>query len=268
MPGDGQIVLLKTPDGPLVALRTRKLYSEQRFAGQVVRDFSPDAVITTGASYTAMLKIRDLIIDPSEITEAPPNDLDIELDRGRFADKLTSSEELELRSLMFDEVEDYEQERSFLGFRLAVVRLPAYSDGYLFLAASGLRFSQTLIHPLLFYSKKAQDSLGFDVTGVFTKVNDYTPSQGDSFSLLPLTISGRYSVFLSQSLQIYGYAGVMRTFILSSIGDGAEYLLALDQLETRSQLIGVGLSVELGPQWLMQFELGTDQAGINMGLKF
>ncbi|NDD92505.1 hypothetical protein EBZ37_10510, partial [bacterium] len=50
LPGVGQLVLLKTEEGPAVALKTRKLYSDLEFAGQVVKTYAPDAPIEDGRS--------------------------------------------------------------------------------------------------------------------------------------------------------------------------------------------------------------------------
>jgi len=269
LPGVGQLVLLKTEEGPAVALKTRKLYSDLEFAGQVVKTYAPDAPIEDGRSYTAILKIRDLEVDPSKIRGRPPGNLDDEA----LSDSLSADEELELQSLVIEEINDFEQERSLLAFRIGLLILPGYSEGYIFPAASGIRVSQTLVHPFLLRSKRFQDSVGVDVSVMFSKLAGYATAEDatvstDSFSLLPVTVTGRYGVYLTPTFNLYGYAGLMRTFIISSSGEEPEYSQALTLLDAYSAAVGIGVSVEIGPQWVLQFEAGSSQIGTNIGLKF
>jgi hypothetical protein len=266
LPGVGQLVLLRDDSGPVVALRTRKLYAERQFAGQIVKEYGEAPVLTAGQTYAASIKIRDLVLDEEDISELPPQDLDLELDRGRNA-VLSEEEELELRSLVVEEIADYEQERSYLAYRLSLIRLPAYEKGFLFPAASGFRYSHTLIHPFLF-SGRVQDALGFDLSLMFTKLNEYTPAGGDAFALLPMTFAGKYTVYPSEGFGVTGYLGFFRSNVIASKGQDPEYSEALFLLSYVQPIVGVGLSFEVGPQWWLQFELGSDQLGANLGVRF
>lgn len=267
LPGVGQIVLLRNDSGPVAALRTRRVYAERQFAGQVVKTYGESPVLESGSTFTAAIKIRDLLLDDEDITAMPPDDLDLELDRARHADVLSHEEESELQSLMVEEVGDYEQERFFLAYRLSIMRLPAFSEGFLFPAASGLRFSQTLLHPLLF-SGRVQDALGFDLTLMYTRLNDYTAVGGDAFVLLPMTFAAKYTFYPHEGFGITGYLGIFRSSVIASKGEDPEYSEALSLLTYSQPIAGVGLTFEVGPQWCLQFEIGTDQLGANLGLKF
>ncbi len=266
LPGVGQLVLLRDESGPVVALRTRRLYADRQFAGQIVKEYAEAPSLPAGQSFTASIKIRDLILDEEDRAALPPQDLDIELDRGRSA-VLTEEEELELRSLVVEEIADFEQERSYLAYRLSLVRLPGYEQGFIFPAASGLRYSYTLIHPFLL-SGRIQDALGFDFSLMFTKLNDYTPAGGDSFALLPMTFSGKYTFYPSEGFGVTGYLGLFRSNVIASKGQDPEYSEALFLLTYVQPIFGIGLSFEIGPQWWLQLELGSDQLGANLGLKF
>ncbi|MBU6374810.1 MAG: hypothetical protein KGQ59_02335 [Bdellovibrionales bacterium] len=271
VPEQDQLVLIKNDGGPLVALKVRKIYKDSEFAGQVVRSYGPDESLVNGESYLALIKIRDLDLQASDTeddaaaTAEPPENLDQE----RGSAFLTSEEELELQSLVIEEVTNFEQELSLIAFRVGLVILPGYESGIISPAASGIRFSQTLMHPIKFNSSRFQDSAGVDFSLMFTKLSGYTPSDnGDSFALAPVTLAGRYGVFLNPLMSVYGYAGLMKTFVISSSGDEPAYSEALALLSSFSIAIGVGASIEIGPQWVLQFEAGTNQLGINMGLKF
>jgi hypothetical protein len=137
----------------------------------------------------------------------------------------------------------------------------------LFPAASGFRYSHTLIHPFLF-SGRVQDALGFDLSLMFTKLNEYTPAGGDAFALLPMTFAGKYTVYPSEGFGVTGYLGFFRSNVIASKGQDPEYSEALFLLSYVQPIVGVGLSFEVGPQWWLQFELGSDQLGANLGVRF
>jgi hypothetical protein len=266
LPGTGQIVLLRDESGPVAALRTRRVYVDRQFAGQIVKTYGENP-LEAESRFTAAIKIRDLLLDEEDIAALPPDDLDLELDRARLVEGLSPAEEIELTSLMVEEIGDYEQERSFLAYRLSIMRLPAFSEGFIFPAASGLRFSQTLLHPLLF-SGKRQDALGFDLSLMYTRLNDYTTVGGDAFVLLPMTLAGKYTFYPHEGFGITGYLGIFRSSVIASKGEDPEYSDALSLLTYSQPIIGVGLTFAVGPQWCLQVEIGTDQLGANLGLKF
>lgn len=268
LPAAGQLVLLRGESGPLLAVRTRQLYADRRFSGQVVRTYDETTPLEEGKRYVALIKLRDLELDEEDIAALPPDDLDLELDRGRLAGTLTRDEEIELQSLVLEEVEDYEQERSLISYRIAILPLPSFDSGTIFPAASGVRYAYTLIHPFLFSGKGLQDAISVEATLLYTKLNDYTPSGGDAFALLPFLFAGRYTLYPHAGFGVSAYGGILSVSTLASKGPEPEYSQALEQLAARGAFLGLGLSFEVGPQWWLQLDLGTDQVGAGLGLKF
>lgn len=266
MPGRGQLVLLRGAGGPLVAIRTRKVYEAGRFAGQIVREYDVSS-LEDGSTYRAILKVRDLIVDTEDLPVRPPEDLDIELDRDRFSSRLSADEELELRSLVLEETDDYEEESSMLSYRLSLVRLPGFSEGFIFPAASGVRWSQTILHPLLL-NARWQDSLGVDLSVAYTQLSGYTPPGTDRFALMPTSLYGRYTVYPSASLSFHAYVGIQSTIVLGASGDEPELSDAITLLTYSQPAVGAGISIEVGPQWWLVFDGGTDQFGMSVGIKF
>lgn len=268
MPAKGQLVLLQDDQGPIAALRTRAVYKGYRFAGQVVRDYGKSPPFEIGSTYRAKFKVRDFEITDDEAQPVPPDDLDVELDRSRFADALSPTEELELNSLMIEEVDDYEQESSLLAYRVSIMRMPKFDKGWVFPAGTGLRFSQTVAHPIFLDKKRYQDALSLDINLQFTRLIEYTALGGDSFLMMPITFAGRYTLYTSSSFGFFVYAGATRNTVISSAGEEPDLSVARNLLSYQMTVAGLGLAIEIGPQWWLYLDLGTDQAGANLGIKF
>jgi hypothetical protein len=268
VPLEGQLVLLKDPESRRVALRTRKLFTDQRFAAQIVREYEPGPTLAIGDRLQAIIKLRDLDLEEPKVTAVPPDDLDLILDQRRNI--LSPDEELELKSLAVDEIEERERERSGLFYRLAAIRLPGFEQGGLYSLGSGIRFSKTIAYPLFFYSSGMQDSAALDATVLFTALSGYTPAQddNDAFSLLPLNVAAKYTLYPTDGFGVFGYLGLTKTLIIASKGEEPEYSEAITRLSFMQPAFGVGASIEIGPQWWAQLELGTDQIGLNLGIKF
>lgn len=217
VPAKGQIVLLYDDVGPIVVLRARALYQEHRFAAQIIRDYSRNPEFKIGSTYRAKLKVRDIEITDEEAQPIPPNDLDVEFDPSRFNDRLSPNEEIELDSLIVEEIDDYEQESSLLAYRISILRMPGFEKGWIFPAATGIRLSQTVAHPIFLEKKKIQDALSIDLNLQFTRLIDYTSLGGDSFTMMPITLSGRYTLYTSSSFCFFGYAGGTQMWSLEQL---------------------------------------------------
>lgn len=283
-----QLIMIKSESGPRMALRVIQRYDDpSRFAAQSVRSYDPDFLPAVGESHRAILKIRDIQSEAEpgaapgdeQPAAAPESQLEPQTESApqgagptpaeiKSAQDLTEAEERELKSLAYEEPPNHEPEKLAFGGHFALLRLPRFDSGALYASAAGLRYSQTVRHPLYFPGRKLQDSVSIDFSLLASKILDYSDVAGDSYTLIPMMLSGRYNWLFSENLGAFGYAGLVKPWVLSYSGDEPSASVAAEVLGSIQLAFGVGIFYQVGPQWFIRLDLGIEQVGAGLSLKF
>ncbi len=280
-PGLRQLILIKRDGLPQIALRVIRVYESGdlgpeggRFAAQQVRAYDPAFRPEKGRTYGGILKLRDLEQTPqvSVKTEARPEPVPAEnapvAEEELSAEEITEEEERELKILAYEEPPNYEPDHDAIGLAASLVRLGDIVPGtFLYLRAAGLRYSHTFSHPVWWNEAGLQDSLSVDFAGVLGTRLEFAEA-GDSYQILSTLTWLRYNLHFSEDLSVFGYAGLQKAFVLVAVTTGANDALAQQQLGLLLPALGVGAQLRVGPQWYARLDVGIDQVGASLMLRF
>ncbi len=291
-PRDRQLILLKDGPRPLIALRVIKIFEPQglsdggsRFAAQRVRSYDDFFKPEIGGAFRGILKIRDLSLEELDQQVAAekaslgkggpePSPLDVSQPgapppaEDQTAQSLTEAEERELKVLAYEETPNYLPETDSVGIHTAFLRLPKFESGAFYVAAAGPRYSRTLSHPIYFSDKRLQDSLSLDISLLVSKILDYSDISGDSYTLLPLIVTGRYNWLYSESFGLFAYGGLIKPVVVTKSGTEPSASAAASVLGSIQVALGVGATLQVGPQWYLRTDLGVDQVSLGLDLRF
>lgn len=171
---------------------------------------------------------------------------------------------LTTKDISIEEVEDYDPNRHWLTGQFSLLRNLGTDGSYGYYAGAGARYGYTFFKDIFFYSKAAQDSLAFEL-GVFGVKLANIQTEGDSYTVVPIIFTGRYNIALSENWIVFLYGGVVNNVVLnSSEADGA----FLSAIQSPPPAIGVGLFLLVGPYWYARLDVGLDQIGMGLTLRF
>lgn len=155
-----------------------------------------------------------------------------------------------------------------MGIHTALLRLPKFESGAFYVAAAGPRYSRTLSHPIYFSDKRLQDSLSVDVSLLVSKILDYSDVSGDSYTLVPFVVTGRYNWLYSESFGLFAYGGLIKPFVVTKSGTEPSASAAASVLGSIQVALGVGATLQVGPQWYLRTDIGVDQLSLGLDLRF
>lgn len=280
-PKDRQLLLLKDGNRPLIALRVIKLFDPQglpqggsRFAAQQVRSYDDFFKAEIDGSYRGILKIRDISLEELDKQVAEEAGLEVSKpdspppSEDKNAQSLTEAEERELKVLAYEETPNYLPETEAIGIHAAFLRLPKFESGAFYVAAAGPRYSRSLSHPIYFSDKRLQDSLAVDTSALICKILDYSDVSGDSYTLVPIIVSGRYNWHYSEDFAVFVYGGLIKPWVVGKSGTEPSVSAAASVLGSIQVALGVGATLRVGPQWYLRTDLGVDQVSLGLDLRF
>jgi hypothetical protein len=139
-----------------------------------------------------------------------------------------------------------------------------YSTSTIYNSGGFIRYSRTLKHMLHYKSKTLQDSLSLDGTVGFYKYLGAS-GNGDTYTVVPLSVVARYTLHPSESFGVFVYAGLMANVVAQSVNADPYTQAGFNSVMPE---IGVGMLFQIGPSWYMRTDLGLDLFGLSIALKF
>ena len=281
-PRPRQLILIKGDGLPRIALRVIRNYeaadlgnSAARFAAQRVRVYDNSFRPELGRTYGGILKLRDieLAIEPpakaeaAPVLEPAPAESETVAEEQMSAEEITEEEERELKILAYEEPPNYEPDHDAFGLAASLVRLGDIVPGtFLYLRAAGLRYSRTFSHPVWWNAPGLQDSLSFDFSALLGTRLEFAAA-GDSYQILTTLSWLRYNLNFSEDLSVFAYTGLTKALVLSAVSTGDE-ALARQQIGLIMPALGVGAQFRVGPQWYLRLDIGIEQAGASLMLRY
>jgi hypothetical protein len=147
------------------------------------------------------------------------------------------------------------------------------SSRHLFMGG-GFRYAFTPFRQVFLRKGGAQDSISFE-TGLFVyKIVGLLAQSGDSvdtYTVLPVPLTIRYNVALSETFSLFAYGGMLMNFVVGSTSGYAEAVTALNTFGSGFSPIpalGIGVLFRVGPNWAARADVGYDFIGAGLVLKF
>ena len=291
LPEVGRIFLLKDSATPVMAFRVLKTYPEKnQIAAKRVRLYPGFDQLDPGAKFRAYEKTGDLAAIPNSSFEddadlmdleqtPPPNDLQSEplnepsnepaeepvedtVDELANEAELATTpdpgeQDLEIREDMTED-EDYTSYDYFpnwltvpFGVFFGNPHLPGPSPQ----KGTGLLYGRNMgsrsftLEGGFYYYKAAGDTFGIS----------------KSYTLMPLVGMGRFNFPISENVQFFLYGGVQYKWVIGNLGATNK---ELQRIAVAAPLAGLGLFVQVGPNWFLKLNLGIDSVLGGIALRF
>ena len=134
-------------------------------------------------------------------------------------------------------------------------------------AGAGIRYGFTLGKMLLLSKPKLQDAFAIEA-GIFSyRINGYI-DPNDSFSVVPIVVTARYTIHTSESFALFFYGGVMQNRVSISGAALPSSDASLATLQTPVTAGGGGMIFRLGPGWEARADIGMDMIAMGLVLRF
>jgi hypothetical protein len=215
---------------------------------------------------------------PSEESPLPETaEYDPELDSGTSpppgkADSLSPEEN---SGLSIEELNELDPHRHMVSAQFGYLTnsIPT-SSRHLFMGG-GFRYSLTPIRMLFLRKGSIQDSVSLE-TGLFVykivKLLAGTNDAIDTYTVLPVPLTVRYNIALSENFTLFAYGGMLMNFVIGATSGFATAIEALNTFgENRFAPIpsfGGGILFRVGPNWAARADVGYDFIGAGLVLKF
>ncbi len=142
----------------------------------------------------------------------------------------------------------------------------------IYYTGAGLKYGMNIAKTIFFRNFGIQDSLTLEGGAFLYKVLSYnvdTPQ--DTYTVVPLSIIGRYNIALGETFGIFGYAGFVKNLVIgASFSDPNDQNFINNQIRLASLFptFGGGLLFHLGPNWDTRVDMGLDLLGVGLALRF
>ncbi|MCC7440176.1 MAG: hypothetical protein IT285_00995 [Bdellovibrionales bacterium] len=294
MPRVGKMVLLKREAQNMMAFRVLKTYPDKgEFAARKVREYESRASLPLGEAYLGLEKLRDIGGPPPTEAELRQDDADLkELEAPQALEGLPAvqgydddldagtspppagavdddgegdepeQDDSDLENIAADEVLPLDPDNQWLTAQFGTFKNSAAIGGTDAFAGGGMRYGLTLGKMLFLASKSAQDALVLEGGVFFYKI---LGENNEAFTVLPVTITGRYQILMSADFAVFFYFGINNN-IVASVAGGTEQQVAL--LSSTLPAGGGGMMFRIGPKWHLRGDLGIDMIGGGLVLRF
>lgn len=208
----------------------------------------------------------DLPSEPQPNLPSPDvQGFDPELDAGvtPLADPMGSAEDdlSELEDIVVRESVTLDPESRWFSLNLSFMRSGRADGSSPYYLSGGLAYGFDLSKRIFFNDNRAQDSITFEGALHYYQVSDTA-----SYTVMPTGFTLRYNVFTSENLGFFGYGGLSKNWVVAASDDYDD--LEIDALDDFVPAFGVGLLFKVGPQWMARVDLGFDQIGVGLVLRF
>jgi hypothetical protein len=128
--------------------------------------------------------------------------------------------------------------------------------------AAGFRYGLTTMKLIFFKNSQVQDSLSPEL-GLYLYKS--LQSANDTYTVMPVLATMRYNLTFGDSLTLFGYAGLLKNFVIMAFQPDGE---TLKNLNSFFPAIGAGLLFRVGPNWDTRVDFGTDVLSVGLVLRF
>jgi hypothetical protein len=136
-------------------------------------------------------------------------------------------------------------------------------DSYFFSSGS-IRYGLNLGRRVLLNSSKIQDSVTLEIGFYLFKAINFG-TLGDAYTILSVPGTLRYNLMYSENFGLFFYAGILQPLVISASSASDLGLAALGATQIAG---GGGLLFQLGPSWYTRIDLGIDNIGMALVLRF
>jgi len=128
-----------------------------------------------------------------------------------------------------------------------------------------LLYSRILKQNIYFKGGKgAADDLSFDAWMGYYKILTLINS-GDSYTVIPLKASARYTVMFSDDFGVFAYGGLEQNVVAATTNPDAN---AQKGLSSTIPAVGVGAIFRAGPSWYVRFDGGYEGVDLSLAIRF
>ncbi len=205
--------------------------------------------------------------DPELDTGSSPAPLPVEgADPEGQLDSAASTARLDLDSMQItaDEFTKLDIYKNWLSLEMNAVSIRLNDGSIGFNPGVGVRYGYTFKELAFFKNAGIQDSFTAELGFHFFKLLSYAEAD-DAYTMMPVTGTVRYNINIGQDLSVFGYAGLLQGLVISGSNTNE---VALQQLQSLFISFGVGLMINMGPNWTARADIGIDRAGVGLVLKF
>jgi hypothetical protein len=282
LPEIGRIFLLKDSATPAMAFRVLKTYPEnQQIAAKRVRVYPGFDELAVDAQFRAYEKKGNIAITPPPSSEDQADLMDLE--QSPAPAELQSEPTAATEVTENKENDEFETEvRGDPGEQDVEVHDDTSVDedyaSYdyfpnwltvpfgMYLGNSQLPGSSTQKGTGLLYGRN-MGSRSFTLEGGFF----YYKAAGDvagvskSYTLMPLVGMGRFNFPVTENVLFFLYGGVQYKWVIGNLGATPR---ELQRIAVAAPLAGLGVFVQVGPNWFLKFNLGIDSVLGGIALRF
>jgi hypothetical protein len=295
-PAVNKLLLIRTGEENIMALRVlRDITGTTQVIAKKIRQYGDHEALELGQSFYALEKISDVVPPPptpqdkADMAEVEPAPLafDPDLDTGSspFPDGLEDpfgNKEDRLGASIEEKNVPFERHRHWIGVAVGLLRNIPDADQMngRYYSAGGVRLGYdmgrrifvsrddrldtfTVEGSLFYYSISGLDA---GSTSTDTSSSSTTTTAGtDTYTIMPLAATGRYTYYYTENFGIYFYGGIMKNMVMNSQNSSADRVANLGRV---IPAVGVGGLLRVGPQWYTRIDVGLDMIGANLMIRF
>jgi hypothetical protein len=295
IPAERKLLVLKHGDDNVMAMRVLKdLPDTNQLIVKKIRQYNNTVTLPLGEQYVAVEKVSDAMPPPpteqdqKDMQElSPPLAYDPELDAGSSpapgekaedaAEPPHDDDDDQILGRAIEDTEMNDTHRNWLSAEIGLLRnTPNGANTFSLYAAGGLRYGYSLLQHIFFDGGDKYDTLSLEGGAFFYKiVNIYGNSQGgDSYTIMPLIGTVRYTVFMGEDFGLSFYGGVMRNIVTGTVpptgvaATDPTYQQIVSNLGLILPAFGMGAVFRIGPGWYLRADLGTEGVTAGVALRF
>jgi len=150
------------------------------------------------------------------------------------------------------------------GLGYVINMAPPSTGGYYPFTSGNFRYGYTLGKTLFFSQPKMQDSIALEGGFFLYKAINFATAN-DSYTITSLSATLRYNIQFSESFGIFLYGGMLYGYVVASAQGQSSVIAALSTLLPAA---GAGLLLQIGPGWYTRLDMGFDNIGLSLVLRF
>ena len=167
-------------------------------------------------------------------------------------------------SLVIQEIRTLDQLQHWLTVGFGIFRTYNPNKQVTYLTYGNVRYGITVQKRFLISRPMIQDSVVLEGSLYFFKAINYAVL-GDAYSVIGASPTLRYNVQFGQKFGIFAFTGLLKNYITSTNNPQAS---ATQLLSKSSLALGLGIFLQLGPNWYTRLDIGIEALSANLVLRF
>jgi hypothetical protein len=185
---------------------------------------------------------------------------------------IDDDEEVGERGITVEEIPTIDPYRHWFSFSFGSLKNIGSQGTPVFYTGAGLKYGLNIAKHIFFSSYTTQDSLTLEGGAFLYKVLSYNlDTPNDSYTVAPFSGILRYNISLGETFGIFLYGGMVKNLVIGAVySDPEDEIFILNQRNLASLFptFGGGLLFHLGPNWDTRVDVGLDQMGVGLSLRF